>query len=52
VNQVNHLASRELAVGGDTGEMVAHLAQHIDRPPQTLAPGGIGRRPGLPGSSF
>jgi hypothetical protein len=29
--------------------MIFHLAQHIDRLPQPLAAGGIGRRPGLPG---
>src|SRR5262245_32535780 len=49
MNQVAQFALRELASGDDAAEMVAHLAQHVDRLPEALAARGIGRRPGLPG---
>src|SRR5262245_21227078 len=39
INQITQFALRELAVGCDAAEMVAHLAQHVDRLPQALAAG-------------
>jgi len=48
VHQVAQFALREPAVGDEAAEMVAHLAQHVDRQPESLASGSIGRRPGLP----
>jgi hypothetical protein len=49
MSQLAQLPLRELAVGDHPGEMIPHLAQHIDRLPQPLAAGRVGRRPSLPG---
>lgn len=49
VNQVAQLTLCEPAVRDDAGEMVLHLAEHVDGLPQPLAARDVRGRPGLPG---